>query len=180
MVYAIIYSFLLGYGIEMGSELYITFDNDPSVTNPAPICQVAANANTCVSSESRWFYFLTVPLFALSYCQLLRMRLPRWPVAIVVSGTGFVINWLLSCKAAAPSQVVQVVPAFAVGLFGNILTKVTSRMSFDIVLIAVGLSSTYAHTSTKKKTDPINVLYIDILSCPWKSRYCEAAAVFVA
>ncbi|KAI9489150.1 hypothetical protein BDB00DRAFT_771179 [Zychaea mexicana] len=134
--YAIIFSFLLGYGVSMGSALYRAIDpNTP--TDTAPDCQLAANANTCIVSESQYYHFLTVPVFSMAYCLLLRARLPRWPTVIFVSVCGFAVNWLLSCIASAPSQVIQVVPAFAVGLIGNILTKITSKMSFDAVLVAV-------------------------------------------
>ncbi|KAI8138777.1 hypothetical protein BJV82DRAFT_522841 [Fennellomyces sp. T-0311] len=134
--YAIIYSFLLGYGISMGSALYMTID--PSTTmEPSADCELAANANTCIVAESQYYHFLTVPLFAVAYCQLLRTRLPRWPTIIFVAVCGFAVNWLLSCLAGAPQQVIQVVPAFTVGLIGNILTKLTGKMSFDAVLTAI-------------------------------------------
>lgn len=136
MVYAILYAFLLGYGVEMGSELYITFDNDV-VQKESSACQRAANASSCNVQESQWFHFMTVPLFALGYCQLLRARPPRWPTMVLVAVSGFIVNWALSCRADAPTQVIQVVPAFAVGLIGNLLTKITQRMSFDAVLLAV-------------------------------------------
>ncbi|KAI9251811.1 hypothetical protein BDA99DRAFT_444256 [Phascolomyces articulosus] len=134
--YAIIFSFLLGYGISMGSALYRAIDpNTP--TDTAPNCELAANANTCIVAVSQYYHFLTVPLFAVAYCLLVQARTPRWPIITFVSVCGFVVNWLLSCVASAPSQVIQVVPSFAVGLIGNILTKLTSQMSFDAVLVAI-------------------------------------------
>ncbi|CDH57450.1 prm10p [Lichtheimia corymbifera JMRC:FSU:9682] len=136
MVYAIIYSFLLGYGISMGSSLYVTVDRHTS-TEAAPYCQVTANANTCIVAESQYYLFLTVPVFALAYCILLRNRPARWPVVIFISIVGFCMNWLFSCVVDAPQQIIQVVPAFVVGLLGNLLTKLTARMSFDAVLVAI-------------------------------------------
>ncbi|KAI8138778.1 hypothetical protein BJV82DRAFT_717140 [Fennellomyces sp. T-0311] len=50
---------------------------------------------------------------------------------------GFTVNWLLSCLANAPQQVIQVVPALTVGLIGNILTNLTGKMTFDAVLTAI-------------------------------------------
>lgn len=140
MVYAIIYSFLLGYGISMGSSLYTTVDRHTS-TEAAPYCQITANANTCIVAESQYYLFLTVPVFALGYCILLRNRPARWLVVIFVSIVGFCMNWLFSCVVDAPQQIIQVVPAFVVGLLGNLLTKLTARMSFDAVLVAVSWQS---------------------------------------
>ncbi|KAG0172399.1 hypothetical protein DFQ30_010535 [Apophysomyces sp. BC1015] len=137
MVYAILYSFLLGYGVSMGRELYGTIDPDSVQQGQTGACSNAAKASTCITVENQWFYFMTVPLFAVAYCVYLRARPPRWPIMIFVSICGFVTNWALACHAKAPAQVLQVVPAFAVGLIGNLLTKFTGKMSFDAVLLAI-------------------------------------------
>lgn len=144
MVYAIIYSFLLGYGVSMGWELYSTINRaGVEAAARAQPCSKASQANTCITVEDQLYYFMTVPLFALAYCIYLRARPPRWPIMILVSIIGFVTNWALSCKAHAPPQVLQVVPSFAVGLVGNLLTKFTGKMSFDAVLLAVSLPNTF-------------------------------------
>ncbi|KAI9307476.1 hypothetical protein BJ944DRAFT_157988 [Cunninghamella echinulata] len=139
MVYAILYAFLLGYGITFGASIYNAID--PTILEgQKDTCQRAFTSGTCVTTESSWYYFLTVPLFAISYCGYLKASPSRWPFMIVISAIGFVVNWALSCQVAypgAPNQVIQVVPAFAVGLVGNLYTKTTGKMSFDGVLLAV-------------------------------------------
>lgn len=138
MVYAIIYSFLLGYGIEMGSELFGTIKPESiSAQTQAANCVAATSSSTCVTIIPQPFYFMTVPLFAVAYCVYLRARLPRWPAMIIVASCGFVTNYALSCYANAPTQVLQVVPAFVVGLLGNLLTKITGKMSLDAVILGV-------------------------------------------
>ncbi|KAI7900034.1 uncharacterized protein BX663DRAFT_519394 [Cokeromyces recurvatus] len=136
MVYAIIYSFLLGYGVTMGSELYLTIDKS-SDNVQTDVCKLASNATTCISSESQWFNFMLVPMFAFAYCVYLKARPPRWPTMVIVASCGYVINYALACWAHAPSQILQVVPAFGLGLIGNCLTKFTGKMSFDAVLLSV-------------------------------------------
>lgn len=136
MVYAIIYSFLLGYGVSMGSELYLTIDKN-STTSQSPECKLASTAATCVSSESQWFNFLMVPLFAIAFSVYLRARPPRWPIMTIVAAFGYTINYSLACWAHAPSQILQVVPSFGLGLVGNLLAKFTGKMSFDAVLLGV-------------------------------------------
>ncbi|KAI7898259.1 uncharacterized protein BX663DRAFT_525723 [Cokeromyces recurvatus] len=138
IVYTIIYSFLLGYGIEMGSEIFATINPESiSAQGEAQACVDAIKATTCVTIIPQAYYFLTVPLFAVAYCIYLRARLPRWPIMIIVASSGFVANWALACHANAPSQVLQVVPAFVVGLLGNLLTKITGKMSLDAVIVGV-------------------------------------------
>lgn len=136
MVYAIIYAFLLGYGVSMGSELYMWMDRSTTVEQ-SEVCKLASNAGTCISNESQWFNFLLVPLFAIAYCVWLRARPPRWPVMTAVSAVTYTINYALACWANAPSQILQVVPAFGLGLLGNLLSKFTGKMSFDAVLLGV-------------------------------------------
>ncbi|KAI8344707.1 hypothetical protein BC941DRAFT_342683 [Chlamydoabsidia padenii] len=136
MVYAIIYAFLLGYGITMGSSLYILIDPS-SALNQKTHCQHTEKASTCLANVDQLYYILTVPLFAVAYCIFLHARVPRWPIMIIVAISGFVINWALACRATSPSQVIQVVPAFAIGLLGNLYTKMTQKMSFDAVLLGV-------------------------------------------
>lgn len=136
MVYAIIYSFLLGYGVSMGSQLYLTIDEN-STLGQSDACKLASSATTCVSSESQWFNFLLVPLFAIAFCIFLRARLPRWPIMTLVASFAYVINYALACWAHAPSQILQVAPAFGLGMVGNLLSKFTGKMSFDAVLLGV-------------------------------------------
>ncbi|KAG1058180.1 hypothetical protein G6F43_000004 [Rhizopus delemar] len=138
MVYAIIYAFLLGYGIEMGSQIFSTIDPESvSAQGVAKACRDASLSNTCRAIISKWFYFLTVPLFAVTYCIFLRARPPRWPVMILVAATGFVVTYALACYTSAPSQVLQVVPAFVVGLLGNVLSKMTGKMHLDAVIVGI-------------------------------------------
>lgn len=135
MVYAIIYSFLLGYGVSMGSELYQTGDTTPYAASDH--CKTATSSTMPMASESQWFNFLTVPLFALGYCLYVRAKPHRWPTMTFVAACGFVVNYSLNRWAHAPSQILQVVPSFVLGMLGNLLTKFTGKMSFDAVLLGV-------------------------------------------
>lgn len=55
----------------------------------------------------------------------------------VVSAIGYMVNFSLTKWTSAPQQVVQFVPAFVVGLLGNLMHKFTGKMSFDAVLLGV-------------------------------------------
>ncbi|KAI9317051.1 hypothetical protein BX666DRAFT_1857711, partial [Dichotomocladium elegans] len=165
MVYSIIYAFLLGYGISMGSSIYIAID--PSTRTTTSVCQHANTLGTCdVQRIDRRFFILFVPLFALAYCVFVRARPYRWPTMIIVSAIGYVVNYVLTCYAAAPSQVLQVVPAFTIGLLSNLLTKLTGQLSFDAVLIGtfylvpggVSIKAGYGIFDTPENTDSANEL----------------------
>ncbi|KAI9261989.1 hypothetical protein BY458DRAFT_515520 [Sporodiniella umbellata] len=136
MVYAIIYSFLLGYGVSMGSALYLTMDPNASATQTEN-CKKIANASTCMSTESPWYNFLLVPLFGLAFCIYIKSKPPRWPIMIAVAACGYAVNYSLLCWARVPTQILQIVPAFSIALIGNLLSKFTGKMSFDAVLLGV-------------------------------------------
>lgn len=144
MVYSIIYSFLLGYGITMGSALYMLIDKS-ATSQPSAQCQHANDTCNPRVADKRWFA-LMVPAFAFAYCFFVRARPHRWPTMILVSATGYIVNFFLSaCSgASAPSQVLQVVPAFVIGFIGNLLTKFTGKMSFDAVLLGVSYPTGYS------------------------------------
>ncbi|KAI9269813.1 hypothetical protein BY458DRAFT_184599 [Sporodiniella umbellata] len=137
MVYTIIYSFLLGYGIEMGSQLFAAID--PTSKNISEDCQKANKSDTCTTIIPQLFYFLTVPLFAVTYCIYLKARPPRWPIMVFVAVAGFVTTYALACHTPTkpPTQILQVVPAFVVGLLGNLLSKLTGQMSLDTVILGI-------------------------------------------
>jgi uncharacterized membrane protein YjjB (DUF3815 family) len=128
MVYSIVYCFLLGYGISMGSGLWATFD--PAASN-------ASDGECSATSVSEWFNFLFVFLFAFSYAIYLKARPNRWIPMFFVSCIGYVVNFSMTKWTSAPQQVAQFVPAFVVGLLGNLMHKFTGKMSFDAVLLGV-------------------------------------------
>ncbi|KAI8578161.1 hypothetical protein K450DRAFT_248402 [Umbelopsis ramanniana AG] len=128
MVYSIVYCFLLGYGISMGSGLWATFD---------PAAASASTSECTGNIPSQWYNFLFVSLFAFSYAIYLKARPNRWIPMFFVSTMGYVVNFSLTKWTSAPQQVTQFIPAFVVGLLGNLMHKFTGKMSFDAVLLGV-------------------------------------------
>ncbi|KAI8071428.1 hypothetical protein BC940DRAFT_168560 [Gongronella butleri] len=136
LVYTIIYSFLLGYGVSMGSALYTTIDSTRYPVSPQ--CAYDASSTAPMPLESAWYQFITVPLFALGYCLYVKARPNRWPIMFFVALLGYVVNYCMRRWINnVPSQVIQVVPSFVIGVAGHLLTRFTRRMSFDAVLLAI-------------------------------------------
>ncbi|KAG0745299.1 hypothetical protein G6F33_005059 [Rhizopus arrhizus] len=136
MVYAVIYSFLLGYGVSLGSSLYLAIDKN-ATTDISEQCKLASSVSTCIASESQWFNFFLVPLFGIAFCLYLKAKFPRWPIMLAFASSSYIINYALSCWAHAPSQILQIAPAFCVALVGNIISKFTGMMTFDAVLLGI-------------------------------------------
>jgi hypothetical protein len=76
MVYAILYAFLLGYGLSLGENVYLTIDPGVGASNP----------DTCPNQPSKWFYFLLVPLFSVRkevhVCRSLNYYANPWHMVI--------------------------------------------------------------------------------------------------
>ncbi|KAJ2960086.1 hypothetical protein NQZ79_g4462 [Umbelopsis isabellina] len=125
MVYAILYAFLLGYGLSLGENVYLTIDPGVGASNP----------DTCPNQPSKWFYFLLVPLFSITYCVYLRALPRRWLLMSIVACAGYATSFALSNYVNTSQQVVQLVPAFVVGVLGNGWTKWKKQMSFDAILL---------------------------------------------
>ncbi|OZJ01836.1 hypothetical protein BZG36_04795 [Bifiguratus adelaidae] len=130
MVYAIMYSFLLGYGLSMGSSIYIAIDS-----KAVPATQDAQ----CVSPNrmTAWWNWLWVPLFGFAYCIWLKARPRRFPIMIIFGGIAYTASFLLQTYANAPAQVSQFLPAFGIGLLGNLWSRLRHEMSFDGMLLGV-------------------------------------------
>lgn len=56
---------------------------------------------------------------------------------LAFASSSYIINYALSCWAHAPSQILQIAPAFCVALVGNIISKFTGMMTFDAVLLGI-------------------------------------------
>lgn len=81
MVYAIIYSLFLGYGITIGTALYSIFDAN------------ATTATTCTAPISPYFRWLFVPLFTLCLTTINQAKWKQVPVMISIAFTGYVVDF---------------------------------------------------------------------------------------
>ncbi|GAB5590308.1 pheromone-regulated protein prm10 [Umbelopsis nana] len=125
MVYAILYAFLLGYGLSLGENVYVTVDPSVSIKNP----------EVCPNMPSKWFNFLLVPVFSITYCVYLRAMPRRYLLMSTVACAGYATSFALSNFVNTSQQVIQLVPAFVVGVLGNGWTKWRKQMSFDAILL---------------------------------------------
>ncbi|KAG0131657.1 hypothetical protein HOY82DRAFT_484776 [Tuber indicum] len=125
MFYAIVYSLFLGFGITIGSALYGLVDSN------------ATSATTCQNPLDWRWSFLFVPPFA--WC-LLTISQARWrqaPVMIAISMAGYVVNFFSSQRFANQPQVANSLGAFAVGVLGNLYSRVGHGLAFAAMLPAI-------------------------------------------
>lgn len=106
MVYAMIYTLFLGYGITIGSTLYGLMDKH------------AVSETTCSNSLNSNWDFLFVPLFTLCLCIINQAKWKQLPVMVFISFAGYVVNSFTN-KYTSSSTVSGTLGALTIGVFAN-------------------------------------------------------------
>jgi len=125
MFYAIIYSLFLGFGITVGAALYGALDPN------------ATSATTCKNPMPRPWSFLFVPLFALCLLVANQARWRQAPVMVAIATAGYAVNYFSVERFASNPQVVSGLGALAIGILGNLYSRVGHGLAFAAMLPAV-------------------------------------------
>ncbi|PWY81668.1 DUF1212 domain membrane protein [Aspergillus sclerotioniger CBS 115572] len=139
MVYSIIYSLFLGYGITVGTTIYGLIDGN------------AATSTTC-SNEGVWYskyiqHFIFVPIYVVFLAIINQGKWKQVPVMIVIAVCGYVTNYFSTLKLGSNSEVANTVGAFTIGLLGNLYSRLwhghaaTAILPGIFVLVPSGLAS---------------------------------------
>ncbi|KAF1832835.1 DUF1212-domain-containing protein [Decorospora gaudefroyi] len=107
MVYAIIYSLFLGFGITIGTVLYGMMDGN------------ATSRTKCDNPMSSNFYYLFVPAFALCLQIVNQAKYKQMPSMTVIAFIGWVVNFHSSKYFKSNAQVSNTLGALAIGIAAN-------------------------------------------------------------
>ncbi|KAH7197834.1 uncharacterized protein B0J16DRAFT_329205 [Fusarium flagelliforme] len=125
IVYAVIYSLLLGFGITVGAALYGLFNSAPS------------NTTTCTDAMNPYYAFIFVPPFVVSLCIIYQAKWRQMPVMVVVSFAGYMVNYWSAQKFISSPQISSTLGAFAVGLLANLYSRLRHGVAAAILIPAV-------------------------------------------
>ncbi|KAI2467818.1 DUF1212-domain-containing protein [Annulohypoxylon bovei var. microspora] len=125
MVYAIIYSLFLGFGITVGTALYGLMD--PKATS----------ATTCQNPIPTYYRFLFVPLFTMCLAFVNQAKWKQMPVMVVIAFAGHVVNFFSSPKFAASPQIANTLGAFTVGVLANLYSRLRHGVAAAALLPAI-------------------------------------------
>ncbi|KAJ5684491.1 uncharacterized protein N7477_000836 [Penicillium maclennaniae] len=139
MVYAIIYSLFLGYGITVGTTIYGLIDGN------------ATNASSC-SNLDIWgsVYTREFPFVAIYAVFLAIVNHGKWkqmPVMVFIAVSGYISNYFSQSKLGTQSEVANTVGAFTIGVLGNLYSRLwrghaaTAILPGIFVLVPSGLAS---------------------------------------
>ena len=107
MVYAIIYSLFLGFGITIGTVLYGMMDKN------------ATSKTTCDDPMSSHFYYLFVLAFSLCLMVVNQAKYKQMPSMAIIALIGYVVNFHSSQYFRANAQVSNTLGALAIGIAAN-------------------------------------------------------------
>ncbi|KUI54679.1 hypothetical protein VP1G_02032 [Cytospora mali] len=112
MVYAMIYTLFLGYGITIGAVLYGLMDKN------------ATSATTCSNPMSSYWYLMFVPLFTLCLCIINQAKYKQLPVMLFISFSGYVVSFYTN-KSLDSSTVSNTLGALTIGVLANLYSRLS-------------------------------------------------------
>ncbi|KAM0330126.1 hypothetical protein ACHAQA_004299 [Verticillium albo-atrum] len=112
MVYAMIYTLFLGYGITIGTAIYGLVDRENAVSK-----------TTCDNPLDRKWHLLFVPAFTLCLCIVNQAKWKQTPVMLCISLAGFVVNSYSSDYFQGNTQISNMLGALTVGILANLYSR---------------------------------------------------------
>jgi uncharacterized membrane protein YjjP (DUF1212 family) len=112
MVYAMIYTLFLGYGITIGASLYGMLDSN------------AASQTHCSNPLNRDWYLLFVPAFTMCLCIINQAQWKQTPVMLVMALAGYCVNSYTTKYFASNTQISNMLGALAIGILANLYSRV--------------------------------------------------------
>lgn len=128
MVYAIIYSLFLGFGITIGTAVYGLLDPQ------------ATTAYTCPASPINNEYLQRFPFVLLFTACLAIVNHAKWkqlPMMLIISLAGYVVSYFSSKRFYANTQVSNALGAFVIGVMGNCYSRLRHGLAAAAMLPAI-------------------------------------------
>ena len=125
MVYAIIYSLFLGFGITIGTAIF-----GAMTTNATSDVQ-------CRSSPPAWLPWICVPCFTLCLIIINQGKIKQVPAMLIIAFAGYVVNHFTAIRFPTNTQVAQTLGALAVGVLGNLYSRLRHGVAAAALLPAI-------------------------------------------
>ncbi|KIW62957.1 hypothetical protein, variant [Phialophora macrospora] len=135
MVYAIIYSLFLGFGILIGSVvmglIYPQAQSDVTCNTPA----WWNDSNN--GPKLLYVRFIWVPMFAICLAIINQAKWKQVPVMTLIAFVGYQANFWVSTKLARNIQVANAIGAFAIGTLANLYSRFFHGLAAAAMLPAI-------------------------------------------
>ncbi|EMD85371.1 hypothetical protein COCC4DRAFT_206550 [Bipolaris maydis ATCC 48331] len=125
LVFAIIYSLFLGYGITVGTAIYGAIDSN------------ATNATQCQEPLHPYWSFLFVPLYVFFTTFTVQAKYKQMPAMIIIAFAGYLVNFYASKKFSSSAPIAYTFGAFTVGVLANLYSRLRHGVAAAVLLPAV-------------------------------------------
>ncbi|KAI9715393.1 MAG: hypothetical protein M1812_006038 [Candelaria pacifica] len=125
MVYAIIYSLFLGFGITIGTALYGLIDDK------------ATSETSCSNQLSPYYGFLFVPAFTMCLVVINQAKWKQAPVMLIIAFVGYTVNFFSARRFAGNAQIANTLGAFIIGVLGNLYSRLRHGVAAAALLPAI-------------------------------------------
>ncbi|KAI9838388.1 MAG: hypothetical protein M1819_005657 [Sarea resinae] len=149
MVYAIIYSLFLGFGITIGTAIFGILD--PKATSDTK----------CRTKLPEYYGFFFVPAFTICLCIINQAKWKQIPVMVVISFAGYIVNFFSARRFASNAQIANTLGALAIGVLGNLYSRLQHGVAAAALIPAIfvqvpsGLAATGSLVSGVTSADAI-------------------------
>ncbi|KKK16938.1 hypothetical protein P175DRAFT_0502588 [Aspergillus ochraceoroseus IBT 24754] len=153
LVYTILYSLFLGYGVTVGTTIYGAIDSN-------------ATRDTTCARESVWGssytqHFPFVAVYCLIAALINQSTLKKTPMMVLIGTAGYVTNYFSTQKLGSSSEVANTVGAFTIGFLANLYSRlwhgnaVSSTIPGIFTLVPSGLASSGSILSAIEYSDSV-------------------------
>ncbi|KAF2035058.1 DUF1212-domain-containing protein [Setomelanomma holmii] len=125
LVFAIIYSLFLGYGITVGTAIYGAIDSN------------ATNSTQCENPLNSYWNFLFVPLYVFFTTFTVQAKYKQMPVMILIATAGYTVNFFANMKFSSSAPIAYTFGAFTIGVLANLYSRLRHGVAAAVLLPAV-------------------------------------------
>lgn len=125
MVYAIIYSLFLGFGITIGTSFYGGIDKN------------ATSDTSCRTDTPTWFKFIFVPPFTLCLIMINQGKWKQTPIMMIIAFVGYIVNYFSALRFDTNVQIANTLGALAIGILGNLYSRLRHGLAAAALLPAI-------------------------------------------
>lgn len=125
LVFAIIYSLFLGYGITVGTALYGAMDSN------------ATESTKCQNPLNPYWNFLFVPLYVFFTTFTVQAKYKQMPAMITIAFAGYLVNFYASKKFSPSAPIAYTFGAFTIGILANLYSRLRHGVAAAVLLPAV-------------------------------------------
>ena len=128
LVFAIIYSLVLGFGMMLGTSFYGSMDDHASQAHTCP-------ADPYLNEYATSFPF--VLLFTICLILINQAKYKQAPMMLVTSFAGYTVNFFSAKHFSTNTQIANALGAFTIGVIGNLYSRIHHGLAAAAMLPAI-------------------------------------------